>query len=67
MCGIIGVFGRKDAEKLVKEGLKIIKNRDGKDLKIIEKEKFSIMKYEDFRLKVKGDFEDLDHSDIFLF
>lgn len=27
MCGIIGIFGRKEPEKLAKQGIKIIKNR----------------------------------------
>ncbi|MBU1201315.1 MAG: diphthine--ammonia ligase [Nanoarchaeota archaeon] len=32
MCGIIGVFGRKDSMSIVKDGLKILQNR-GKDAK----------------------------------
>ncbi len=42
MCGIIGVFNTKNNEKIVKEGLKIIKyrGRDGK--KVINEENYTI-------------------------
>ncbi|MFH1589343.1 MAG: diphthine--ammonia ligase [archaeon] len=38
MCGIIGVFGREDSLKLVKEGIKLLENR-GRDGKSFHDEK----------------------------
>jgi diphthine-ammonia ligase len=39
MCGIIGVFNNKDSVKIVKNGLKIMKNRgkDASDIKIFDR------------------------------